>query len=528
MNIHSSFPLSYKFSFLSSAVIVLALTASLAICYFTTPTVFGGRDQGAIATAAINLVKHKSFTFSTPVSRDLFQKYGPGKALNYPGFDYTKDRKLVSRFPKTYIVYLAGCYWLFGLKGIQFANFIPLFLFFILFWLTLREFFDDKVYFLGYLLAMTFFPFLWFAKYALTEIFMLFLVWTGVYFLILYKKSASIRYLQIALIALALSALTRIEGIIFFLLDIFYIFLLQRKKVLQKLKNFTKYLIIATIILITIYFFLNFPALLDSLKNIAKAFLPNSTKDSAPSVNLYSRLFILFLNYNLLIYVILGIAGIFWLAKNFRSNWIKPEFIPLLILFPSFFYFISPMITLDDPWIFRRFVFAVFPTLIFYSIHFLNRYGKNKAFVWAIFIALAASNLVITSRYFTYSENKNLLPQVESLSKKFGDNDLLLVDRLAAGSGFALLSEPLASLFGKNAVYFFNANDLNFIQKNNYKNIYLIAPLDAKQAWYDNLNKELIDMIPINNNHLKESSGFFSLAQNVEATMQNGIWKLKI
>jgi hypothetical protein len=186
------------------------------------------------------------------------------------------------------------------------------------------------------------------------------------------------------------------------------------------------------------------------------------------------------------------------------------------------------MITLDDPWIFRRFVFAVFPTLIFYSIHFLNRYGKNKAFVWAIFIALAASNLVITSRYFTYSENKNLLPQVESLSKKFGDNDLLLVDRLAAGSGFALLSEPLASLFGKNAVYFFNANDLNFIQKNNYKNIYLIAPLDAKQAWYDNLNKELIDMIPINNNHLKESSGFFSLAQNVEATMQNGIWKLKI
>lgn len=530
MNIDS--PLSYKFSFLSSAVVILALLASFTTCYFATPTIFGGRDQGAIAAAAINLAKHRSFTFSTPVSESLFQKYGPGKALNYPGFDYTKDGRLVSRFPKVYIVYLAGCYSLFGLKGIQFANFIPLFLFFILFWFTLREFFSKKISFLGFLLAATFFPFLWFAKYALTEIFMLFLVWAGIYFLITCRRwmptNIDIGRLQISLAFFALSALTRIEGMIFFLLAAAYIVLLNKKKNITLSKNFYKLLSISVLFLLIIYLFLNFPALLDSVKNIAKVFLPDSTRDSAPSINLYSHLARVFFNYNILIYLILGLAGIGWLLKNAKQNWIKPEFLIIFILFPSFFYLISPLVSLDDPWLFRRFTFSVFPALIFYSIYFLNRYSKNKIMVYAIFFALLASNLIITGRYITYSENKNLLPQIEKISQKFGPDDLILVDRMATGSGFSLASEPMQTLYNKNAVYFFNADDLKYIKKDNYKNIYLIAPLDAKLTWYDNLNRELADTISINNNYLKESSGFFCLSQNVDTTTNNGIWKINL
>ena len=235
----------------------------------------------------------KSFTFSTPASQDLFQKYGPGKALNYPGFDYTKDGKLISRFPKAYIVYLAAFYAVLGLKGIQYANFLPLALFFILFWLTLRHFFPEKISFLGFLIAATFFPFLWFAKYTLTEIFMLFLVWAGIYFLIkgLTLKSKKVEpNLYISLTLFALSALTRIEGIVFFLLAVGYIYILKRKKIISLSKNFQKYLLISVFFLLALYLFLNFPALPDSMKNIVKAFFPNSTKDSAPSVNLYSHL----------------------------------------------------------------------------------------------------------------------------------------------------------------------------------------------------------------------------------------------
>ena len=531
----------------AAAVVVLALLASFLTCYYSTPTVFGGRDQGAIATAAINLAKNKSLTFSTPISQDLFEKYGPGKALNFPGFDYTAGGQLITRFPKAYIIYLAGFYTLFGLKGIQFANLAPLFLFFILFWLTLRHFFSEKISFLGFLITVTFFPFLWFAKYTLTEIFMLFLVWAGVYFLI---KGSTLRskkvepYLYLSLAFFALSALTRIEGIVFFLLAVGYIYILNRKKIIALPKNFQKYLLIFVMLLLILYFFLNFHDLLDSAKNIAKAFLPDSTKDSAPSVGLYTHLTILFFKYNILAYLILGLAGIFLLIKKLRQSWTKPEFLIIFILFPSFFYLLFPLISLDDPWLFRRFAFSVFPALIFYSIYFLNRYKKNNLLVYAIFFVFIISNLTITGRYISYSENKNLLPQVESLSKKFGASDLILVDRLASGSGWSLISEPLNTIYAKQAVYFFNAEDLKYIKKNNYENIYLIAPparnavstadwrsdagrLDGKQAWYDNLNKELVSTIPISNNYLKESSGFFSLSQNIEMITTNGIWRIR-
>ncbi len=520
--------------FILSIVIIIALAASFATCYFATPTVFGGRDQGAIATAAINLAKYKSFTFSTPVSEDLFQKYGPGKALNYPGFDYTKDGKLISRFPKAYTIYLAGCYSLLGLKGIQYANFPLLFLFLVIFWLILRHFFSEEISFAGFLVAATFFPFLWFAKYALTEILMLFLVWAGIYFLILLCRcptptnSKGVGHLIISLTAFGLSALVRIEGIIFFLLAVFYVLFLQKKKNIPESKNFKKYLLLSTLFLLVVYLYLNFPTLLDSAKNIIKAFLPGSAKESAPSANLYFYLLRIFFNYGILVYLVLGLAGIVRLAMKFKKNWTKPEFIPVLILFPSFFYFVSPLVTLDDPWIFRRFVFAVFPVLVFCTIYFLDKFFRHKIFLYLSLVILIAANAVVSWRFLPLSENKNLLPQVEKISRKFKPNDLILVDRLASGSGYSLISEPLNTLYNRQAVYFFNADDLKYIRQGRYENIYLVAPLVGENPWYAGLAKgKMFDMLEVDNNFLEPPESKFGLAVNVEAKTPIGIWKLK-
>lgn len=320
------------------AVIILSLLVSFATCYFTTPTVFGGRDQGAIATAAIDLAKFKSFTFSTPISHSLFSRYGAGKALNYPGFDYTKGGKLISRFPKAYIVYLAIFYGLFGLAGIQYANFIPLVLFLILFWLSLRYFFPETLAFFGFLTALTFFPFLWFAKYTLTEIFMLFLVWAGIYYFLSYLKNhEGKKYIILSLSSFALSALTRIEGLAFLIIAIILFFVFEKREGITLSKKFRAGFIIIILMLLLIYVISNYHDLLDSAKNLVKTLLPGTSKDSAPSVNLYSHLFVLFLNYNLLIYVILGIAGILIALKNIKKSLLKPETAIFLILFPAFF-----------------------------------------------------------------------------------------------------------------------------------------------------------------------------------------------
>lgn len=515
-------------------MLLISFSASFATCYFATPTIFGGRDQGAIATAAINLTKYKSFQFSTPFSKDLFQKYGPGKALNFPGFDYTKRGKLSSRFPKAYIIYLALLYSLFGLTGIQYANFIPLFLFFVFFWLTLCKFFDNKTSFFGFFIVVTFFPFLWFAKYTLTEIFMLFLIWMGIYFLITFRhptsKELDARHLKISLFLFALSAIVRIEGIVFFFLALVYIHQLNKKKIITLLPNFKKYYLGLIFFLLCAYIYLNYSTLLDSFKNIAKTFLPASTKDSLPSPRLYFHLVRVFIAYNILIHLILGFLGIGRLVKNIRVNWAKSEFIPIFILFPSFFYLVYPAISPDDPWLLRRFVFAVFPLLIFYSIYFLNQRPRKKVLTYAIFSLIIASNLLITSRYLTYSENKNLLLQVEKISQKFNDRDLILVDRLVSGSGWSLISDPLFTLYQKQAVYFFNADDLNYLKKDKYKNIYLIAPLASKEAWYTDLIKksstELLETTFITNNFLLPS-GKYIPALKTESKTAVGIWKIQ-
>ncbi|MCX6766519.1 MAG: hypothetical protein NT170_01915 [Candidatus Moranbacteria bacterium] len=532
--------IDFKTGKIFGLVALLSLVISLAACHFATPTVFGGRDQGSIGTAAIYLSQGHNSKVNLPVAHDLFQKYGPGKALNFPGFDYAKDGSLFSRFPLGFTSYLAASYNLFGLKGIQYANFVPLFFFLILNWLIIKEFFDDKVSLLGYLLAATFFPFLWFAKYALTETYTLFLVWAGIYFLLRFQsqnqgrtlgKSQGSTLVWFSLAAFALSALVRIEGIVFFFLAAIYILLLQRKKILDLPKNFKRNLVIATLVLLALYFFLNFPDLIDSGKNLVKAFLPNSAKESAPSANMYEYLARIFFNYNLLAYILIGLVGIILLAKNIRKNWLKTEFLPLFLTFPTFIYLLSPMITLDEPWFLRRFVFAVFPALLLYSIYALQKFFYHKMFLYFVLVVLIVANGVVSWRFFTTSENKELLPQIEKISQKFGSDDLILVDRMATGSGFSLASEPLQTIYGKQAVYFMNADDLKFINQDRYKNIYLLTPLisEEQNPWYADLvtDKSPADAQIITNNFLEPADNKYALAQNVETKDLMVVWKVK-
>jgi len=166
--------------------LLVALMASFFSGYFTTPTVFGGRDQGALSTAAIELSDHHRYPFQTPLSQDLFKKYGPGKALNYPGFDYRSDGQLETRFPKGYVAYLGSAYSLFGLAGIKWANAPLLFIFLVLIFLILSAFMNSPTAFGGFLVAVSFAGFSWFSKYTLTETHMLAILWFAVYFLVIY------------------------------------------------------------------------------------------------------------------------------------------------------------------------------------------------------------------------------------------------------------------------------------------------------------------------------------------------------
>jgi hypothetical protein len=125
------------------------------------------------------------------------------------------------------------------------------------------------------------------------------------------------------------------------------------------------------------------------------------------------------------------------------------------------------------------------------------------------------------------SENKDLLPQIKEISQNFGPRDLILVDRLATGSGWSLASEPLNSIYGRQAVYFFNADDLKVINQSRYDNIYLITPFTEEKTWYSDTSKTMDKTVFMNNNYLESQPGIFKVAADIQQITYTVIWKIK-
>jgi len=506
----------------SWTIVFVSLTIAILSAFFSSQTVFGGRDQGAIATAAINLTKFYRFEFSTMESNDLFEKYGPGRALNYPGFDFTKTGELISRFPKGYISYLALFYSLGGIKGLRLANLLPLFLFFIHFYFILKQFLKAKEAFWGFFISASFFSFSWFSKYTLTETSFMAFLWIGIYYLILYFKEEEKKDFFSAIISLFCASITRIEGLVVMAL-LFGLYLLfeKNKSGVKNIKKI-KAVLIFWAIAILIATLINHNVILDSTKNLIKVFIPHFSKGSRPSTGLYLYLWRIFITYNILPYLIIGLGGLFFFILEFMKKK-RETMLPLFLPLPAFFYLLTPVISLDDPWSLRRFSFAVLPALIFFSVWAISNLKKEVALL--TFAALFISNIPSFLYFIQLSENSELLPQVEKLSQKFSPHDLILVDRLASGSGFSLISDPLASIYGKNALYFFNANDLKVIDASRYENIYLISPM-TYPTWHSDLKKEKIEEFSLINSYLLPSNAVFSFAEIARSKTVNGIYKV--
>ena len=77
------------------------------------------------------------------------------------------------------------------------------------------------------------------------------------------------------------------------------------------------------------------------------------------------------------------------------------------------------------------------------------------------------------------------MSQAKSVTDNFSSQNLILIDREATGDGWNMISGPLGSLYGKNAAYFFNTNDLARLDLEKFHNVYLIAP-DKQESYYLN------------------------------------------
>ncbi len=461
------------------------------------PTVFTGRDQGSIATAAIALSEYHSFSFSIPVARTFSAIHEPGIAQNFPGFFYTDEGNLLTQFPLAYTAWLASFFALFHLNGFAIANSILFALSLISFYFLLRPFLERLLSFIGTLLFATSFLPVWFGRFTLTENLALFLFLFLSFSLVQLKTSGRFVYYASALSAAGMLCFTRIEGFAILFVTLLLISRLPAAQHIWKRYPKKSILIPSALFILTIIEVSSesWPFLTVMMK-AAKSFATGIMTSGSALMSTHSpfiSLLILFFLYGLILIFFLGFGGILLLLKRKEYTALIPVFLAL----PTFAYLFFPNITPDHPWMLRRYLPTIYPALMFAAIIGLTLlFQKRKSFPLdfpsdsrhrLIFTLILIGSFVFQmsawQRGLLTWENHKLLGITRDIADSFGPKDLILIDRNASGSPFAMIAGPLASLYHKNAVYFFDPLDLQKIDRSPYEHVWLITPADQATEW---------------------------------------------
>ncbi len=455
------------------AVFLLSLLAIVFFSFHAEPSVFSGRDQGSFGEAAIRLTQNHQLTFKTTASQEFFKIYGPGAALNFPGFNYTQDGSLITHFSLGYIVWLATFYGFFGLSGFFIANGVLLFLFLTSFFALIKFHANSRSAWFGLCLALSTFVFSWFFKLTLSENLALGFIWFGVLQFSLFLKYRDQLFLFSALSAFLLLTFTRLEAwSLLLMLAASLLFFAKKEKELFSKVDKQKFFWLLGIFFVSYLAALkvNGQFYLSSAKGLLHSF--SSGENSLGAFSIFTYLIEVFYYYNILIFLVIGTLGIFYFLHRKKYS----VLIPFFILLPLFIYLIHPGISIDHPWMLRRFSFAIIPLGIFYTVLVADRLFFKQIYFYTLATLLVAANLTFSLPYANFSENEGLLSQTKTLGENFSRTDLILVDQLASGDGWSMIGAPMNFLGNLQAVYFFNPNDLGKIDLKKFTKVYFIIP----------------------------------------------------
>lgn len=481
-------------NYFSKDLLFISVVTIIFICifsYFSSPTIFSGRDQGALSEAAIRLAQNHQMEFSTPASQEFFKIYGPGKALNFPGFSYNEKGQLVSQFSVGYFSWLATFYSFFNIKGFIIANAISFFIFILSFFLFAKEIVSKKSAYIAVGLILTSFVFSWFFKFTLSENLALALLWFGIWQFVLFLKNNQRINFIFFLLSFGLLLFVRIETWAFLIIALVILAIKYRGNVLKVVGKLPIFIIIGIFIFYILGIFHNISFLVEPIKGFIKPFISpnNSSENNTVFWNEMGNTLKILWNYGLLDYVFFGLLG-FLLTFKYKKIELA---IPFLIILPSFIYLVAPTISSDQPWMLRRFVFSIIPISILYAIYFFESIlSKQRIVYYLVLVSFFILNFSVFMPYLTFYPHQTLLAQTEKISQNFKSTDLVLVDRLATGDGWSMLTGPMNFLFGKQSVYFFNLEDLSKINKSKFSNVYFIIP-DSNISFYDKISSSLIE-----------------------------------
>lgn len=449
----------------------------------TVPSVFDGRDQGSLADAAIRLATTHTFSDHTPESDVFFHLYGRGQALNFPGYFYAADGALITQFPLPYTAFLAGWYGLLGVNGFVVANALLLLTTVIVIVYAARYFVAERWSTVLGVLLITSFPLLWFAKLTLSENLAGALLWSACTLLLMLLRKPSAAVWFALWTTVALLAVTRIEGVWFALF--FVVMCVQSASVRTFVcadswcRFFVPAALTAAIGIVTVI--TSMPFLITMAKVI---FDTSSATTATPLAAKLTALFSVYTRYGLMIPMIASgalIGVVLWRWHKVRASLLP--LLPLLLVAPLAAYYIFPHITADHPWMLRRYGFALVNATLFASVIFaagIPGHGRGRRVMRRIIPACILIAQLPAFFYFVpYAENRTLAAQIATIGTHFTPNDLVLVDRSATGSGWAMMNTPLRTFTSASTVYIFNPDDITRINTTAFTNVYLIVSDDA-------------------------------------------------
>lgn len=532
------------------------LIIGIFLSIFTVPTIFGGRDEGSYSNSAILMAQDGQASHQSYLINNFYNIYGTSKALNFPGFQYNETGQLESQFLNGYPAWLAVFFKFFGLMGLKFANLFPFITLILSFYLLIVEVFPlvkqgkdpkeclsgnpikkcflklseaEKFGWLGAIFMLSFMPLIIFYKFTLSEIFFASLAWFSLYLLVRYLKTKKFFKFKLIFLPLILMLFVRIETIAI----IFALLLIMIGKDYNHLKQARYQFFFAlsgAILLIVVWLEPNF--FINAFKGIADVAPLNSEKlslnetsnsTSLPIPDDWKNFYLLkiWFNYNILPFLLMALVFLInFFIIVFKNKKFGNEkaliIIPFLVFSPTFIYLIDANISLDHPWMLRRWMFTIIPIFFFYSVLFLFYLRqKNSLLFRLITVFIILGNLALFfppstqaqkewGNLFTFSQNQGLLGQTYEISKMFGKDDLILISQESSGSGWSLISEPLRDIYNKQAIYFFNQNDYEKLNLDKIKNVYLITT-EKELYLYDKLPKKEINEKEIENLLIKPS-----------------------
>lgn len=415
---------------LNIAVLIVVTLISLILIFFPHDSL-GGRDEGMYSGLAVILSKYHNFSvpsylFKVPLS------YG------------TTDQTLTLTTP-TYVVWLAVQKVLFGIEWMLRSNVVLIFLGLCSLFLVSSLITKKSVAFVTTLLFSTCMPFLWFSRETMTENMALFLLCFLILSLFLFFKTKKNYFLISLFFSSWLLSFARREGLFIQIpVLITLVAVLLIRKILSKKKVFFISIIYIFLIILSFYISNGFSPIFGTVSLVSDTL--TSFENYVPQTNViklgdglpfFAFQMLSKINLALAIYSFpLVIILIIFNKKRIVKNNIL-YFLLLVIISVEFLKLINPGVSPEQPWMYRRYFYAVLPFGYLSLLILLNKFIKQKPLVFIVCILLIA-NVTISGKTITLKNNWQITKKIEELTQNISTNDFVIIDGYVLGNYYPL------------------------------------------------------------------------------------------